>query len=731
MLTSGWGLVVRRALHDRLVVAAAFATVVLATALLAAVPIYGDAVALSGLRSTLAQAPPSQAGVEVDGAPAADEDYVALDRSVSRTARSIFAATGVAVWRSGDSGPFSARGHGDATYAFGFREGLAGHARVVAGGLGTAAGGGSLGVAVEEGSGLRLGDTLSLRSLLGGRDAQAKVTAVFRRVDADSVYWGGSDRQESSVALVLPRHVFEAQEFAGSSFRWRLAPRFDRLAASELPGLRNGVSDLERRLNAGRPAGRQLAVYTDLDSVLADAAQSLDSARASVLVPSSQLAVLAAYALLFTAGLLLERRALSVEILRLRGATPGEIVTMSAMEAALIALPAAAIAPWLAAGLLRALNVVGPLASVNLTLRPEVGSAAYALAFAAAAVAIMALTVPALRARRVAIAAGRRRLPLAGLAQRSYLDLALAALALIGYWQLRRYRTPLLEESGGGARRDPFLIAAPALLLLAGGLIAQRLVPLAARLADRTLSASRGVVGALGPAQLARRPRRYTRAGLLLVLAIAIGIFAAAYTTTWDTSQGDQAAYQAGADVLVRPSGADTAPPPIALAAGYRSLGGVSALSPAVRQDVDYGGAGGSGSFLALDAKRLPVLANVRSDFASQPLGELSRRLARGSSAVPSLQLPGKPTRLRVETSLSAPEVKRARAPWGVLLPPQALTATLLLSLRDDAGLVYQFRLGDPAQGPLEVDLVPHGSRFRPDYPLSLVSLDLNIGQPF
>jgi hypothetical protein len=726
LLVHGWGLVLRRAFHDRLVVLAAFATVVLATALLAAVPIYGDAVTLSGLRSELAQAPAEQAGVRIVGAPAADEDATALDRTVTAVAESTFAATGVRVFRSGESGSFGARGHGERSFAIGFREGVAAHARLLGGRFGAPSTGGTLGVAAEQGSGLRLGERLSLTSRLDGRRLRAQVTGIFQRLDPGSVFWGGDDAD--TVTLLVPPPQLAAAGLDGSSFAWRLAPRFDRLQAGELPELRQQVDALEARLNAGRPAGRQLAVYTRIGGVLAEAAASLRSTRANVLVPSAQLAVLATYALLFTAGLLLERRTRSVEILRLRGGTPGEIVVMSLMEAVLIALPAAAVAPWLAALLLRALNVVGPLASADLSLRPEVGLGAYGLAFAAAAVATLALTVPVLRARHVAVAETQRRLPLQGLAQRTHLDLALAALALLGYWQLRRYRAPLLR-SDGGAQLDPFLIAAPALLLLAGSLVALRLVPLAAGLADRALSSTRGIVGALSPAQLARRPRRYTRAGLLLVLAVAIGIFAAAYAETWKRSQLDRSAYRAGADVRVVPSGADTAPPPIALAAGYRSLGGVSSLSPVVRQDVDYTGTGAGGSFLALDAARLPELANVRRDFAPLPLAELARRLRSGGSDLPSLALPGRPTRLRLALGFSShgKVVAAPRVPFG---GPRPLRADLFLSLRDRAGLVHQLRLGDPAQGSVTVDLVPRGSSFRPDYPLSLVSLQLAVDLP-
>ena len=60
---AAWRLVFRRAGHDRLVVAAAFLTVLLATTLLASGPIYAEAVALSGLRRTLEDAPVAEKSV--------------------------------------------------------------------------------------------------------------------------------------------------------------------------------------------------------------------------------------------------------------------------------------------------------------------------------------------------------------------------------------------------------------------------------------------------------------------------------------------------------------------------------------------------------------------------------------------------------------------------------------------------------------------------------------------
>ena len=79
-----WRLVLKRAAHDRLVVAAAFVTILLATTLLASGPVYSEAVALSGLRRTLEDAPVREVTVAVQGRlPAAER--AAADESVTST----------------------------------------------------------------------------------------------------------------------------------------------------------------------------------------------------------------------------------------------------------------------------------------------------------------------------------------------------------------------------------------------------------------------------------------------------------------------------------------------------------------------------------------------------------------------------------------------------------------------------------------------------------------------
>ena len=234
----------------------------------------------------------------------------------------------------------------------------------------------------------------------------------------------------------------------------------------------------------------------------------------------------------------------------MRGASGAQLATIALVEASLIALPAVALAPWVATGVLHALNAIGPLATIGMHLEPQVSSAAYALAAGAGVVCVVGLVLPTLRA-----APGRGRGRPSATARRP-----------------RPARTPRSRDRGAGAARATGSAPLPRRPHPIGA--GSESIPFSSlrRLFFWWRSAALAQVGAVrGQARRAhlgfhprrrRRPRLlaarpapsgYTRSVLLLVLAVAIGVFAAAYSTTWHQSQVDQADYAAGADLLVEP----------------------------------------------------------------------------------------------------------------------------------------------------------------------------------
>ena len=441
----------------------------------------------------------------------------------------------------------------------------------------------------------------------------------------------------------------------------------------------------------------------------------------------AQLAVLAAYAIALTADLIVDHRRLDTALMRSRGAGPLQVGGLALAEALLVVLPAALLGPWLAAAALRLFNVAGPLAGVGLSIDPVVGADAYLAAGAAAIGCAALLVLPAVFAARsyAAERAGRAREETRPLGQRLGLDIALIALTAVGLWQLRLYGAPLTRTVQGQLGVDPLLVAAPAIGLLAGSVVALRVIPLLASAAERMTSRGRRLVGSLGSRQLARRPLRYTRAALLLMLAMSMGVFAVSYTSTWTQSQADQADFRVGADLRVVPVRGPSGLPPATLDTAFAGIDGVDGATPVERHSVRVTTAA-NGELLALDPATAPHLVSLRGDQTATDLGTLFGPLAEARPDLSLTSLPEGSQRIRLATTVRIDELSRivtdpdtgepTREPVE-LAELEGSTLAPMVTVRDARGLVHRF-VADPVpleNGPqdLVVPLSPASDRVR------------------
>jgi hypothetical protein len=273
LFVAAWRLVLKRATADRLIVGAAFVTVLLAITLLAAGPVYSESVALSGLRRALADAPAQERGVEVSARISADEYRAASRRAVQTIASTL---GGSSVLRSGLSDSFTlppGRARSENKLAvFAFYEGIGAHARLLAGRWPRAEAGAVQAVLPATAArdlGLELGDGVVLAAT-GDPTRTVAVTLVgtYRIAVADDVFWWASPLEtEGRERVNFTTHgtfvVPEASLFATAApevnARWRAALAIDRLALGDVAGLREWLDSLDERLQAGAAANYSVA----------------------------------------------------------------------------------------------------------------------------------------------------------------------------------------------------------------------------------------------------------------------------------------------------------------------------------------------------------------------------------------------------------------------------------------------------------------------------------------
>ncbi|GAA4997951.1 ABC transporter permease [Streptomyces siamensis] len=720
------GFVLLRARAHRLLLAAALLTVLLTTAVLATLTAYSGSIGDASLRHALKDPENAVSTALIVRADVSAEERGAADSAVRAGARKTFSGLPVTRRTLTRSGPYAlprslqpaaARaGDPDLTHFAALDHS---QVRVTDGRLPGGAGGPvvevALPVAAADRLGLKLGARLTLVDRLGGPKVHVRITGLYKPVRTTAPYWQldalrgrGIHKVDFTTygPLLTDPAVLSGGRVSAGETAWLTSADFSTLTPGEIGALREAAREGQRKLRKDPALTRATAVSTSLPEVLDSVERSLLVSRSTLLIVASQLALLAGYALLLVARLLSAERVGETEVLRARGASRARVGTLAALEALLLALPAALCAPLLAGPLTRLLAGQGALARIGLRLDTSQGLGAVWLVAAGVALGCaLAVIVPALTAGD----SDRGRARTLPAPVRAGADVGLLAIAGVAYWQLDRQTSGAVSgDTSGTLGVDPLLVSAPALALLAGTVLTLRLLPPVARLAEHRAASGRGLPTALAGWQLSRRPMRGAGPVLLLVLAVAMGMLAIGQGASWNRSQDDQADFRAGTSVRVLAGDEDA----LGQAEAYAALPGVQQAAPAVRTTLPLSGSR-TATVLALDTAHAADGVLLRRDLADRPVRPLLAGLAPKGASRGTL-VPKGSERLGMTVRLSSTGGTTA--------------ADLSVTLEDRYGTPHSLRIGRlPSDGrahPLALDLP------RSTAPLLLTGLQLDMTQP-
>ena len=525
------------------------------------------------------------------------------------------------------------------------------------------------------------GAQLQTRDQVSGRPARFVVTGIFRPrtgTPAAASYWalntvGASGVSTSGGFTTLGPLAVSPAAFRGplsvNAASWVAQPDTSRIPAGQLTATATRAAALRQHLvNSSSLPGLQ--VSTNLPAVLDSAAASLAVARSLLVIGALELALVAAAALATAAAYLADQREGESALLASRGTARAQLARLNAAEAVILCLAATAAGGLAGTRLATVLASAGPLRAAGLRLPAFPPGAWLALAVTAAG-SILVLLWPTLRTLAPGAARQRRgrQAAVSGIA-RAGADLALIALAVLAGWQLRHYSAVVTSASGPGGV-DPVLVLAPALALAGGTALTLRVLPPAARAADRLASRGRRLSPALSCWQLSRRPLSQAAGALLIVLAVATGTLALSQHRSWARSAADQASFSAGADTRV-----NLASPLAAGTAGrLASWPGVRGATPVATLT-----GSGTGETLALNASSAAGVVLLRADQSPKPAAELFRAIEPAGHQ-PGVVLPGHPAAVQLDASLGPASLRLAPAP-------------VTLSVQDADGDVYQVNAG-------------------------------------
>jgi FtsX-like permease family protein len=436
-------------------------------------------------------------------------------------------------------------------------------------------------------------------------------------------------------------------------------------------------------------------VASDLPRTLSRLHAQRDTTRSTVLVVLLIGTILSLAALLLAgrlvAGVRDDERALLVAL----GLSRRQQLIAALAESALLAAVSAALAVPIAAFGHSLLTRLPAMRAAGLRQDPTVTWSLVLSVVAGAALLTLALVLPALDTRTTGTPSRRRA------SARTGVDVLLLVVAAAAWWQL--HSQPTTAETSG----DLTLTLAPVLFLVATTVVAVRVVPLLLAQVARVGARSTSLVLPLAANQAARRPHTGT-AMVLLATAVAAAVFGITLHSTWERSQGDQAALRVGTDaslLLPAPATADEA---AAVLSATSDRPGSSVVSEVAERPLVLG------SYVG-DKGSPPVLVAIDADQA----GALLRGRLDGTTwaAVGAGLSPGSPV-TGVEVADGSAIELTGRAPEGV-----GLLATPTAVVQDPAG----FRSAVGAD-PVRLDGRPHRVHWQTTIgPGQLVALRLQV----
>ena len=396
------------------------------------------------------------------------------------------------------------------------------------------------------------------------------IAGIFERRNPDSTYWRAYDEVFAlpSDNFLFAVAVVDEAVFVDNlashlpnmavSYGWTLDVDPDRIDARKAQGIVDALSILEATLKIDSNAYRQI---TGLDATLSDFETRLFFNRLPMIIVMVLVVLVVLYYAVTLASLLVDAQRGEISLLRTRGSSGAQIVTVFAIEAAVLAVVAVAIGPLIAALAIKYAGTMPWFNDLNggAALPVNVSWEAYRLAALGGIFSFIALFYPAFRASRVGLLtyrsrSGRSTGPPAF--QRYYLDVGALGVAVVLLAQLQSRGSVAAENLAGEKTVDQIALAFPALFLVVAGLVLLRLFPVMTGLLARLFSGPvfyRFVspMMILGLWTMARNPAHYSRLSLLFILTAGLGVFSANFGATLDRSSSDQALYATGADVRV------------------------------------------------------------------------------------------------------------------------------------------------------------------------------------
>ena len=493
--------------------------------------------------------------------------------------------------------------------------------------------------------GVNVGETLQVGVSLADNQIPVRLAGFWRSTGQDSSFWfNDPDTSLKNVLLVRRKDYIKfVQPLVPSRSRevsWYIILDDQSILASKGASYLDGFTQGVYLINQVLPGARLNMPPLDPLKSFVQRSNTLTVLLLAYNIPAF---IILLYFLALTSGIIARWQRKETSILVSRGIGVAGVLNLAFLEQLLLFIPGYPLGIGFGMLLARLMGSTSSFLSFThrAPLPVSLEGLSWPLAVLALAISMLARLMPALQVARKSKVVEERewarpaRMPFW---YRSYLDLVLLLPVFYAYDQMVKKGSlaNLVTRQPADLFNDPLLILVPALFIITIALVTMRLFSLTMRLADLLASRTPWITLHLALRQLGRQSQDYLSPLLLVIVALALGVYTLSMAASLDQWLVDRTYYNAGADMTIKPA------PNVA---GTTYIDGawipdpqeflrVSGVAKAARVGNFYfkftppSGDEIDGRFLAIDRLDFPQVAWYRRDLSKDDLGSLMNMLA-------------------------------------------------------------------------------------------------------
>ncbi len=404
-----------------------------------------------------------------------------------------------------------------------------------------------------------LGDEIELYGYktLDGEPLRVRVVGVFRAKDTQEMYWV-NDPLSYYNEFFVPEQVFvnalmrDGQIAGNVRAHYYVLYDYSDIDISQVPRMLEVYDELKKEK---KETASLYEVYCNYEDIFRDFMKDSSKVKATMWILQVPILVLLAVFIFMVSNQVIDIEQGEIAMLKSRGVSRLQLIltylTQSSILggiALVIGIPFGFILCHIFGSTNAFLEFVGRK-SMHVRITGE--SLLYALVSCIAGILIM--TLPVLKYARYSIVEQKahKRKKNKPLWQRMFLDFALLALAIYGYYDFNNQKKELMKAIASGEAVNPMLFFSASLFILSCAIVFLRVIPLLSSFCFKIGRKSWKPAEYASFLQITRDVHKQSFITVFLVLTIALGIFNANIARTVNQNEEERILYTDGADLVV------------------------------------------------------------------------------------------------------------------------------------------------------------------------------------